>query len=129
MYLHELTDGFVAERGIREWGTFYNTDHPHAAGVCQRCCPLISFSGLSQTGPAGCQFRVLRPCICIETGTIGQRCTIMASVARTPNNEACTTLTQGQPLINQNLAEADRLQADGFNLKIRNKMRVLPNGR
>jgi putative transposase len=26
VYLHELTDGFVAERVIREWITFYNTD-------------------------------------------------------------------------------------------------------
>ena len=32
VYLHELTDGFVAERVIREWITFYNnTDRPHTA--------------------------------------------------------------------------------------------------
>ena len=30
-YLHELTDGFVAERVIGEWITFYNTDRPHTA--------------------------------------------------------------------------------------------------
>jgi len=31
VYLHELTDGFVAERVIDEWITFYNTDRPHTA--------------------------------------------------------------------------------------------------
>ena len=31
VYLHELTDGFVAERVIREWITFYNTVRPHTA--------------------------------------------------------------------------------------------------
>ena len=31
VYLHELTDGFVAERVIGEWITFYNTDRPHTA--------------------------------------------------------------------------------------------------
>lgn len=31
VYLHELTDGFVAKRVIREWITFYNTDRPHTA--------------------------------------------------------------------------------------------------
>lgn len=31
VYLHELTDGFVAKRIIREWITFYNTDRPHTA--------------------------------------------------------------------------------------------------
>lgn len=31
VYLHELTDGFVAERVIRDWITFYNTDRPHTA--------------------------------------------------------------------------------------------------
>ena len=31
VYLHQLTDGFVAERVIREWITFYNTDRPHTA--------------------------------------------------------------------------------------------------
>ena len=31
VYLHELTDGFVAERVIREWIKFYNTDRPHTA--------------------------------------------------------------------------------------------------
>lgn len=29
VYLHELTDGFVAERVISEWITFYNTDRPN----------------------------------------------------------------------------------------------------
>ena len=31
VYLHELTDGFVAERVIREWIKFYNIDRPHTA--------------------------------------------------------------------------------------------------
>ena len=31
IYLHELTDGFVAERVIGEWIDFYNTERPHSA--------------------------------------------------------------------------------------------------
>ena len=31
VYLHELTDGFKAERVIGDWITFYNTDRPHTA--------------------------------------------------------------------------------------------------
>ena len=31
VYLQELTAGFVAERVIGEWITFYNTDRPHTA--------------------------------------------------------------------------------------------------
>ena len=31
VFLHALTDGFVAERVSREWITFYNTDRPHTA--------------------------------------------------------------------------------------------------
>jgi len=31
VYLHELIDGFMAERVIAEWITFYNTDRPHTA--------------------------------------------------------------------------------------------------
>ncbi len=30
-YLHELTDGFKAERVIGNWITFYNTERPHTA--------------------------------------------------------------------------------------------------
>jgi putative transposase len=30
IYLHELTDGFVAERVIGEWIDFYNTERPHS---------------------------------------------------------------------------------------------------
>ena len=29
--LHELTDGFVAERVIADWIGFYNTERPHSA--------------------------------------------------------------------------------------------------
>jgi putative transposase len=31
VYLHELTDGFVARRVIGEWIDFYNTERPHSA--------------------------------------------------------------------------------------------------
>ncbi len=31
VYLHEMTDGFAAERVIREWVNFYNTARPHSA--------------------------------------------------------------------------------------------------
>ncbi len=31
VYLHELTDGFKAERIIGEWMDFYNTERPHSA--------------------------------------------------------------------------------------------------
>lgn len=31
VYLHELTDGFVAERVIDEWMAFYNDERPHSA--------------------------------------------------------------------------------------------------
>jgi putative transposase len=31
VYLHELTDGFKAERVIRDWMNFYNTERPHSA--------------------------------------------------------------------------------------------------
>ena len=31
VYLHEMVDGFVAERVIGEWIAFYNTERPHSA--------------------------------------------------------------------------------------------------
>ena len=31
VYLYELTDGFKAERVIRDWMDFYNTERPHSA--------------------------------------------------------------------------------------------------
>jgi putative transposase len=31
VYLHEMTDGFTAERVISEWIAFYNTERPHSA--------------------------------------------------------------------------------------------------
>ena len=30
VYLHELTDGFKADRVIGEWIDFYNTERPHS---------------------------------------------------------------------------------------------------
>ena len=31
VYLHEMTDGFVAERVIGNWIGFYNTERPHSS--------------------------------------------------------------------------------------------------
>ena len=31
VYLHEMTDGFAAERVIGQWIAFYNTERPHSA--------------------------------------------------------------------------------------------------
>jgi putative transposase len=31
VYLHEMADGFVAERVIGNWIKFYNTEHPHSS--------------------------------------------------------------------------------------------------
>ena len=31
VYLHDLSDGFVAERVIGTWIGFYNTERPHSA--------------------------------------------------------------------------------------------------
>ena len=31
VYLHEMTDGFVAERVIGKWLAFYNTERPHSS--------------------------------------------------------------------------------------------------
>ena len=35
VYLHELTDGFKAERVIGEWIDFYNTERPHSSLGCR----------------------------------------------------------------------------------------------
>ena len=43
VYLHELTDGFVAERVIGEWVGFYNTERPHSSLGGQT--PAEAFSG------------------------------------------------------------------------------------
>jgi hypothetical protein len=31
IYLHELSDGFAAQRVIGQWVTFFNTERPHSA--------------------------------------------------------------------------------------------------
>ncbi len=31
VYLHEMTDGFVARRGIGDWLSFYNNERPHSS--------------------------------------------------------------------------------------------------
>ncbi len=33
VYLHDLSDGFRAERVIGDWIDFYNTERPHSAPV------------------------------------------------------------------------------------------------
>jgi putative transposase len=43
IYLHELTDGFKAERVIGEWIDFYNTERPHSSLGGQT--PAEAFSG------------------------------------------------------------------------------------
>jgi putative transposase len=43
VYLHELIDGFVAERVIGEWIGFYNTERPHSSLGGQT--PAEAFSG------------------------------------------------------------------------------------
>ncbi len=40
VYLHDLSDGFVAERVIGDWIDFYNTERPHSA---LNESPLIRF--------------------------------------------------------------------------------------
>ena len=35
VYLHDLTDGFAAERVIGEWISFYNTERPHSVHAGQ----------------------------------------------------------------------------------------------
>ena len=40
IYLHELTDGFRAERIIGEWIDFYNYDSYCPISLCAHCCPV-----------------------------------------------------------------------------------------
>lgn len=35
VYLEDLTDGFKAHRGVRDWMTLYNTEQPHSALECK----------------------------------------------------------------------------------------------
>jgi putative transposase len=44
VYLHEMTDGFAAERVIREWIDFYNRSRPHARGSVRRA-PACGYDG------------------------------------------------------------------------------------
>ncbi len=43
-YLHELTDGFKAERVTGDWITFYNTERPHSSLDGQT--PAEAYAGL-----------------------------------------------------------------------------------
>ena len=43
VYLHEMSDGFAAERVISEWLGFYNTERPHSSLGGQT--PAEAFSG------------------------------------------------------------------------------------
>jgi putative transposase len=51
VYLHELTDGFKAERVIGEWIDFYNTERPHSVHNGQT--PVEAYRAGS-TAAAGC---------------------------------------------------------------------------
>ena len=44
VYLHELTDGFAAERVIGEWIDFYNTERPHPRRKFRKRLPWICLS-------------------------------------------------------------------------------------
>ena len=46
VYLHELTDCFVAERVIAEWIGFYNTERPHSALAGQTRPKLMAAGSL-----------------------------------------------------------------------------------
>ena len=47
-YLHELTDGFKAERVIGEWIDFYNTERSHSAHNGQT--PALRAGSTTATG-------------------------------------------------------------------------------
>ncbi len=51
VYLHDLTDGFKAERFIGEWIGFYNTERPHSSldGQTPPSCPTIGVHRSSLT--------------------------------------------------------------------------------
>ena len=48
VYLHELTDGFVAERVIGEWFNFYNTERPHSS--CDGQTPAETYGAMRPVG-------------------------------------------------------------------------------
>jgi len=51
VYLHELTDGFKAERVIGEWIDFYNTERPHSALAGRT--PAEAYGGRAACGCGG----------------------------------------------------------------------------
>ncbi len=55
-YLHELTDGFKAERVIGEWIDFYNTERPHSALAGQT--PAEAYGGRAACGYDGQGYRL-----------------------------------------------------------------------
>ncbi len=51
VYLHDLTDGFKAERVIGEWIDFYNTERPHSALAGRT--PAEAYGGRAALGYGG----------------------------------------------------------------------------
>ena len=51
VYLHELTDGFKADRVIDEWIDFYNTERPHSALAGRT--PAEAYGGRAACGYGG----------------------------------------------------------------------------
>ena len=51
VYLHELTDGFEAQRVISRWLRFYNTQRPHSALAGATPAEAYEQGLQSQTGP------------------------------------------------------------------------------
>jgi putative transposase len=52
VYLHELQDGFQANRVIKDWIGFYNSERPHTA--LDKRSPDDAFFDIQQTHKAAC---------------------------------------------------------------------------
>ena len=63
VYLHELTDGFVAERVIREWIKFYNTDRPHTAPFILTLEPPANWGRFTPIKDRQCSRSSSRPAV------------------------------------------------------------------
>lgn len=65
VYLHELTDGFAAERVIREWIEFYNGSRPHSAlggrtpAEAYRPVDMMDNAGALPTSPQAPQQQIM----------------------------------------------------------------------
>jgi len=54
VYLHEMTDGFVAERVISDWLTFYNEVRPHSSLGGKTPAEIYTGTCLVDKGTTGC---------------------------------------------------------------------------